>query len=231
MRHVLSLALVLILAALAAPASAQIAYQPLAPGCAWTYTDGAGHERVVEAVGPAVIQGENVVELAWTEPDQVYHNFWSQGPTGAVYLHAAYNEDGVFVASYSPPILWLPAVAATERCWSTTTRIYWSLDDSVPFTEATLTYCVTDGGVLTVPAGDFDAVAVTSSTPPLQGARGAADYDVQGRRFDSAVRQAEPSWYAAGVGLVKEGAWELTTYGGPTPFVTSNWGEVKALYR
>lgn len=212
-------------------ATAQIPWQPLAPGCAWNYTDGAGHERTVEAVGHAVIQGEDVVELVWTESDQVYHNFWSLSPTGSVHLHAAYNEDGVFTASYAPPILWLPAVDATERCWSTATRVFWSLDNSVPGAEATFGFCIADGGVLTVPAGDFDAVAVTESGPPLQGSRDGSAYHVLGHRFDGTGRQDEPSWFAAGVGLVKEGAWELTTYGGPTPSGTSNWGEVKALYR
>ena len=230
MRHLSRLFLVLSLAALAAPAPAQIAYQPLAPGCAWTYTDGAGHERVIEAVGTAVIQGEAVVELVWTEPDQVYHNFWSLGSTGAVYLHAAFNEDG-FVASYSPPILWLPAVTATDRCWSTVTRIYWSLDDSVPWGVETFAYCIVGGGVTTVPAGDFETVAVEGSLPPLPAFLGEAAHDASGRRLGGGSRQGDTNAYAAGVGLVKEGAWELTNYGGPTPSGAAGWGEVKTLYR
>ena len=230
MRHVMILTLVLSLAALAAPVSAQIAYQPLAPGCAWTYSDGAGHERVVAAAGPAVIQGEDVLELVWTEPDQVYHNFWSLDAEGAVRLHAAYNEDG-FVASYSPPILALPAVAATQRCWSTATRIYWSLDDSEPWGVETITYCIVGGGVTTVPAGDFETVTVEASLPPFAADAGLAVHDALGRRRDGGERVPAARSYAAGVGLVEEGAWELTTYGGPTPTDAARWGEVKALYR
>ncbi len=232
MRHVLSLALVLSLAAFAAPAPAQIAYQPLAPGCAWAYSDGAGHERIVEAVGPAVIQGEDVVELVWTEPDQVYHNFWSLGPTGAVYLHAAYNEDGVFVASYSPPVKWLAAVVATERCWDSTSRLYWSLDSSQDSgIVATFTCCVTGDGPMTVPAGDFETVTVEVVQPLPPAARGNAAHDALGRRLDGGSRPAAPCSYAAGVGLVKEGVWELTTYGGPTPSGAASWGEIKTRYR
>lgn len=232
MRHVLSLTLVLSLAALAAPASAQIAYLPLAPGCAWAYSDGAGHERIVEAVGPAVIQGEDVVELVWTEADQVYHNFWSLGPTGAVYLHAAYNEDGVFVASYSPPIMYLAAVIATDRCWTSTSRIYWSLDDSVdPGLVGSITYCVTADGPLTVPAGVFETVTVEAVMPLVSATPGKATHDALGRRLADGSRLAEPCSYAAGVGLVKEGVWELTTYGGPTPSDAASWGEVKTMYR
>jgi hypothetical protein len=230
MRHVKILTLVLSLAAFAAPVCAQIAYQPLAPGCAWTYSDGAGHARVIAAAGPAVIQGEDVLELVWTEPDQVYHNFWSLDAEGAVRLHAAYNEDG-FVVSYSPPILWLPAVAATQRCWSTATRIYWSLDDSQPWGAATITYCIVGGGVTTVPAGDFETIAVEASLPPWSAVPGPAAHDALGRRHDGGARVSTPTSYAAGVGLVAEDAWELTAYGGPTPTDAARWGEVKALYR
>ncbi len=231
MWHVLSLALVLSLAAFAAPAPAQIAYLPLAPGCAWTYGDGAGHQIVVEAVGTALIQGEDVVELVWTEPDQVYHNFWSLGPTGAVYLHAAYNEDAGFVASYSPPIMWLSAVVGADRCWTSTVRIYWSLDGSVdPGLELSFTFCVTGDGPLTVPAGDFETVAVEAFPPPTPAAPGKAAHDALGRRLADGSRLDDPRSYAAGVGLVKEGAWELTTYGGPTPSEAASWSEVKTRY-
>jgi len=232
MRHVLSLVSVLLMAVFAVPAPAQIAYLPLAPGCAWAYSDGAGQERLVEAVGPAVIQGEDVVELVWTEPDQVYHNFWSLGSTGAVYLHAAYNEDAGFVASYSPPIMYLAAVVATDRCWTSTARIYWSLDDSVdPGLVESITYCVTADGPLTVPAGDFESVTVEAVVPIASASPGEAAHDALGRRLTAGSRVADPRSFAAGVGLVKEGVWELTTYGGPTPSVAASWGEVKTRYR
>jgi len=230
MRHATVPTLILALAALAAPALAQISYLPQAPGCAWTYTDGAGHERTVAAVGPAVIQGEDVQELVWTEPDQVYHNFWSLDAEGAVYLHGAFNEDG-FVASYSPPILALPAVTATQRCWSTATRIYWSLDGSEPWGVATITYCIVGGGVTTVPAGDFETVTVEASLPPFAADPDRPAHDALGRRRDGGARVPAACSYAAGVGLVKEGAWELTTYGGPTPHEAAGWGEIKALFR
>ncbi len=230
MRHAAMLTLCLLTTAGVLPASAQVPFLPLSPGCAWTYTDGAGHELTIEAAGYAVVQGENTVELVWREPGDVFHNFWSLGPTGAVLLHGAYNEDG-FVASYSPPIQWLPAVSATERCWSTTSRVYGSLDASQPLEEFTFSYCVVGGGILTVPAGEFDTVAVSDASPPLlTGADGGAACDLLGRRRDGAPRQQVPRSFSAGVGLVKEGDWELANYGGPTPFGTSSWSEVKALY-
>jgi hypothetical protein len=185
----------------------------------------------ITTTGFAVVRGIPCVELRWVLPDQAYRNYWTNDRDGRVFLHGALNEDGGFEASYSTPIHWLPAAEAAARCWATHTRLFTSLfGESNSGFELDLEFCVVGEGRVTTPAGDFDAIAVSTETQIMPAAE-AAGYDAFGRRLGNDVRSPREEWFSLDVGMIRDIEWELVSYEEITANQDLAWGAVKALYR
>lgn len=103
-----------------------------------------------------------------------------------------------------------------SKTWSGTPRFYNSRDDSNPGDFHTLTYEVAALADVSVPAGVFASAHIVAVLPAAFARDGVA-HDMSGRRLPDGATREDGRWLAAGVGKVKEMAWEPDGFIDPLP--------------
>jgi hypothetical protein len=232
MLSVLSACLALTMVLVASPVLADPGYLPLGVGNTWSYEGSGDEAETMTVIGTAEVLGETVyvIDYSASSQNEPLENYWTSGPDGEVLLWGFFrDEDGGWGMAYSPPILWVDAPTFAGAVWACTTQIY-SLPSETPDTVAVFEYTVTWEGILSPPAGSFEAIAVGFVTPWQRGVafRG---YSADGRALTG---RTEPDrWYSDGVGLIQYDAtelYELVSYG-TSPVELATWTRVKLLYR
>lgn len=207
-------------------------YLPLEPGNFWSYRDAAGLEEMQVVTGQVPIFDGHPYAIEYTKsPDNLgLVNYWSTEPDGDVLLWGYFRDGWGYV--YQPPVRVLDAPLNVGKTWSTTTLFY-TLPDTVPYQSFDAGYTAYGEPVLTVPAGEFPSFGIGPSDP-------AAKADLQGRytlwgTVISDKNTGAEIWYSQGVGAVQysyDHLFQLVTYTDhPVDVQISAWGSVKALYR
>jgi hypothetical protein len=220
------------------PAVAQN-YMPLDPGTQWIYGSPTGPERdTVVAVGPAVFDGVNVIELRYRGFNNGLSNFWTVSADGTVSFHGFDRPAESFAYHYIPPIRFVHPPVEVGATWRDTVLFHCVRDcsggDSDP---VVFVVTVNSIGPLTVPAGTFTAAGIELATEFAAAlpARGSARYSIFGTKVTAAtdaVSGGPMYWWADGVGLIQyPDGWNLVDFARPTPVKTASWGRIKSLYR
>jgi len=216
----------------ASPTLADPVYLPLGIGNTWSYEGSGDESETMTVVGTAEVLGEvvYVIDYSASSQNEPLENYWTLGPDGDVLLWGFFrDEDGGWGLAYDPPIRWVEVPAFVGATWACTTQIY-SLPGEIPEDVVVFEFTVTWEGMLSPPAGSFQAVAIGFADPSQRG-RTAPGYSVDGRALTG---RAEPNrWLSDAVGLVQYDAtelYELVSYG-TTPVEVATWTRVKMLYR
>ena len=214
------------------PALADPAYLPLGIGNTWSYEGSGDEAETMTVVGTAEVLGETVSVIDYSESSQnePLENYWSCGSDGDVLLWGFFRDEvGGWGVAYDPPIRWVEVPAAVGTTWACTTQIY-SLPDEIPGDVAVFEFTVTWEGILSLPAGSFQVIAIGFADPWLRGVA-VAGYSTDGRAL--AGRSEPDRWLSDGVGLVQYDAtelYQLVSYG-TSPVELATWTRVKLLYR
>jgi hypothetical protein len=147
------------------------------------------------------------------------------------------NVPNAFSLAYDPPITLCGGAPTVGDSWSTHVMAY-DVSDMSLYAEFDITYGALEEVTLDVPAGSFACIGVgqlVAKSAPLPAAlRG---FTLDGRRAATSPTISASSvsdWFSPGTGVVQYdagGAFELASYGGPTPTLATSWGRLKALYR
>ncbi|MCB1184545.1 hypothetical protein KDM41_14035 [bacterium] len=195
---------------------------PLATGTVRNYTTaGIAKDRYTLVQGPASFGAAAVTAIE-------EYNYWNIGsrrwtmvdltPAGDLMLHGwrTFGTDGsVYDQILTPPVRLLPAAPTGGMSWSDATTIDRYLDGELQPGSEGYTYSVTvtgDAEPVTVRAGTFEAVVVASD-------------------WGTGVRT---SWYAPGVGLVRDldvNGTDLQLWDMSVATDRTSWGGLKALFR
>jgi hypothetical protein len=209
-------------------------YFPLRIDATWSYDLDYGGERTATVAGRADVAGTETFEVVhvMTGPDaQTFHNYWTLGPDGDLWLHRAWNETHPYDVVYDPPILLLDGPLTAGKSWLTETTLNGG--------EAVTVSCQVDAvESVSVPAGIFESFRVSSQiTSSGKNAGGRARHDLFGMRVDGAAKASPLRYFSDGVGLVKETdsfpgtSHRLTSWNVPTPGEETSWGHLKSLFR
>ena len=96
-------------------------YMPLDPGTQWIYGSPTGPERdTVVAVGPAVFDGVNVIELRYRGFNNGLSNFWTVSADGTVSFHGFDRPAESFAYHYIPPIRFVHPPVEVGATWRDT---------------------------------------------------------------------------------------------------------------
>jgi hypothetical protein len=224
--------LVLTVAVLPLVALAEPVYLPLSTGNVWSYEGSTGEAETMTVIGTGQVMGETVhiIDYSASTHNDPLQNYWTTGADGDVFLWGFFrDEDGGWGVAYQPPLLWVDGPAFVGETWACTTQVYWLPGEVL---EGTFTYefIVTWEGLLALPAGDFEAIAIGFTDPvwpPAVGRLFSPDGLVDGSRPDP------DRWYSDGVGLVQYEAgtlYELVSHG-ISPVRTASWTRIKLMYR
>ena len=216
----------------ASPALADPAYLPLGIGNTWSYEGSGDESETMTVIGTAEVLGEAVyvIDYSASSQNEPLENYWTCGPDGDVLLWGFFRDEaGGWGLAYDPPIRWVEVPAFVGATWVCTTQIY-SLPGEIPEDVAVFEYTVTWEGVLSPPAGSFQAIAI-GFVNPWRRDLAVPGYSADGRALSG---RTEPDrWLSDGVGLVQYDAtelYELVSYG-TTPVELATWTRVKLLYR
>lgn len=206
---------------------------PLDIGNRWSYQGVAGGHEVTSITGTTVLRDRMVYVRSYLESPQNagLENYWSVEPDGDVFLHGFMRRVENFGVAYEPPLRMLDAPLSLGRAWTTTSTVYYlpdmSLNGSYDFS-----FQVMEDGVLSLPAGTFDAMGIGQTAAPPLGRTGiAGQLAPDGARRSTALTAQE--WYAQGVGEVQyatDDLYQLAVADLPTPVVATSWGRIKRLY-
>ena len=197
-------------------------YYPLDTGTLHDYTSsGEGPEFYQLVVGPVDFQGFEAIrvdEFNYLGLGSARQWMVSESSGGDLLLHGnriVRSDGSVLDQVYDPPVRLLPAVPTAGASWTDVTTIYRYVDGVQDPGTPAYTYSATVTAAaesVTVPAGTFDALVVTS------------DWG----------QDVTTTWYVPGVGIVREispgGTRELWS-DVTVPVSTVSWGDVKASFR
>jgi len=213
-------------------------YQPLQLGSQWFYDNPVYGPHTMSITGEREVLGTMTIIRHQEEEGQIYENYWTSDEAGNLFLHGAYNYEGVG-AAYLPPIQVVAAPLYLGGAWVTEDIHVYDLDGT-PWGNEPFDYRlrVYTEGIEQVPAGDFYAYGVgTEGGPPAVLARDGQTYDLLGRALSDDYVPAEDSptdWYSDGIGEVMWGTtylFVLVSYDLPVPVVPTTWGRIRSLFR
>jgi hypothetical protein len=172
----------------------------------------------------------HIIDYSASTHNDPLQNYWTTGADGDVLLWGFFrDEEGGFGAAYQPPLVWIDAPLFVGKTWACTTQVYW-LPDEVPAGPAVYEFTVTWDGVLAVPAGSFQSIAI-GFADPVGPTAPRAGFGADGVAVGS---RADPDrWFSDGVGQVQyeaEALYRLVSFG-VTPVQAASWAHIKLLYR
>jgi hypothetical protein len=231
--HVVRVSLAILTCALVTqPALADPDYLPLQVGNTWSYEGSGGYAETMTVIGTTEVLGEvvSVIDYSASTSNEPLENYWTRASDGDVMLWGFFrDEEGGWGLAYDPPIRWVDVPAVVGATWACTTQVY-ALPGEIPEGEMVLEYTVWWGGVLSPPAGSFQAIGIGFADPWELGTK-LRGYAPDGRVLGA---RSEPSrWLSDGVGLVQydyDALYELVSFG-TTPVDVATWARVKLLYR
>jgi hypothetical protein len=214
------------------PAWADPLFLPLEIGNTWSYEAPPDEAEIMTVIGVTEVLGAEVkvIDFSASTYNDPLQNYWTLGTDGDVLLWGFFrDEDGGWGAAYFPPISMVDVPASVGATWACTTQIY-SLPGEIPQDVAVFELTVTWEGVLSLPAGSFQAIGV-GFADPSQAEAGSSGYFLDGRLRRG--RSEAERWYSDGVGLVQydtTSLYQLLSFG-TTPVEPSSWARIKVLYR
>lgn len=217
-------------------AAAESPYFPLSEGWSWTYTGDGNDIASAWIEGVQQVQGIETTILHWQFTgvmNDYVEQYYTVDIEGNVFIHGGHAVDVGLIASYDPPILYLPSSLALNTEWCSTFQMYEDLEGTIPVGDSLeICFKVYSVDQLTVPAGTFMAYGVGQFLPGTL-MNPSVERDVFGRRNDWIGRNAS-DWFAEDVGAVYFNiyqSFELVSWTEPpTPERSTTWGEIKALF-
>jgi hypothetical protein len=207
------------------------AYLPLLQGNSWEYrTETESHEtQIVD--GFEMVFGTECSAIRYTDSthNEGLRNFWTSESNGSVLLWG-FRRPGLGYA-YDPPIEMVRAPLSVGQMWQQTVDVYSYPDMQILFEDVLFESEVVSGGMVDVPAGQFEAFQVdlkVLDAVPLEALHGVRRSPLAGDPFDR-------HWWSSDVGDVQYGVsdvYRLVAFnGGPTPAAGTSWGQIKADFR